>query len=86
MSTIHYFARASTPGRELACWICAPLIRCLWAKIDTEPRSGCRARSSSVNSLGGTVDSETVAVRPEQKLNGPYTMSLVAVLYDWPGA
>jgi hypothetical protein len=33
-----------------------------------------------------SVHSEIVAVRPEQKLKGPYRMSLVAVLYDWPRA
>ena len=42
-------ARRAEIKAQLACWICAPLIRCLWAKIDTEPWSGCRARSSNVN-------------------------------------
>src|SRR6516164_6568201 len=33
-----------------------------------------------------SVDSEIVAARPEQKLKGPYRMSLAAVLYHWPRA
>jgi hypothetical protein len=34
----------------------APLIRCLWAKMDTEPWSGCRARSSSVSPVEGDAE------------------------------
>ena len=49
-------ARRAEIKAQLACWICVPLIRCLWAKIDTEPWSGCRARSSSVNPVEGDAD------------------------------